>query len=86
VSRNRRILILLIVLGTGRRHDDLGAPVVRGWTRPLAVAIYPVAMDEASAAFVEQLKAEDFQEIGAFLAREAPRWRRGCDAGSACHA
>jgi hypothetical protein len=49
---------------------------VRDWTHPLAVAIYPIAMDEASAAFVEQLKAEDFQEIGAFLVSEAPRWRR----------
>jgi hypothetical protein len=49
---------------------------VRGWTRPLAVAIYPIAMDEASAAFVAQLKADDFQEIGGFLVREAPRWGR----------
>jgi len=83
VSRNKRILILLIVLALVAGTTTWERLWVRGWTRPLAVAIYPVAMDEASAVFVGQLKAEDFQEIGTFLAREAPRWRR--DAMPAAH-
>ena len=76
MSRNRRILILLIVLALVAGTTTWERLWVRGWTRPLAVTIYPIAMDEASAAYVGQLKVEDFQEIGAFLAREAPRWRR----------
>ena len=76
MARNRRILILLIVLAAVAGTTTWERLWVRGWTQPLVVAIYPVAMDVASAAFVGQLKAGDFQEIGAFLAREAPRWRR----------
>ncbi|HJW81002.1 MAG TPA: hypothetical protein VJ396_02065 [Acidiferrobacterales bacterium] len=77
MARNRRILILLIVLALVAGTTAWERLWVRGWARPLKVAIYPVAMDETSVAFVGQLKAGDFQEIGAFLAREAPRWRRG---------
>jgi len=76
VSRSRRILILLIVLALVAGTTTWERLWVRGWTRPLQVAIYPIAMDAASTAFVGQLKAEDFQEIGAFLTREASRWRR----------
>ena len=76
MARNRRILILLIVLALVAGTTLWERLWVRGWTRPLEVAIYPVAMDEASAVYVGQLKAEDFQELGAFLASEAPRWRQ----------
>lgn len=76
MSRNRRILFLLIVLALVAGTTTWERLWVRGWTHPLEVAIYPVAMDEESAAFVSQIKIEDFQEIGAFLAREAPRWRQ----------
>jgi hypothetical protein len=76
LSRAWRILILLLVLALVSGVTLFERLWVRGWSRPLIVAIYPIAMDEASDAFVGQLKAEDFQEIGAFLAREAPRWRR----------
>lgn len=76
MSRNRRILILLIVLALVAGTATWERLWVRGWSRPLTVVIYPVAMDEVSAAYVSQLKDGDFQEIGAFLAREAPRWRR----------
>ena len=76
MSRNGRILILLIVLALVAGTTTWERLWVRGWTRPLAVTIYPIAMDETSAAYVGQLKAGDFQEIGAFLAREAPRWRQ----------
>jgi len=77
VSRNRRILILLMVLALVVGTTTWERLWVRGWVRPLEVAIYPIALDEASAPFVSQLKAGDFQEIGAFLASEATRWRRG---------
>ena len=76
MRRGWRILILLLVLALVAGVTFFERLWVRGWTRPLTVAIYPVAMDETSAAYVAQLKPEDFQEIGAFLAREAPRWRR----------
>lgn len=76
MSRRRRILLLLIVLALVAGTTTWERLWVRGWARPLEVAIYPIAMDEASTAFVGQLKAGDFQEIGAFLASEAPRWRR----------
>ena len=76
MPRNRRILILLIVLALVAGTAFWERWWVRSWTRPLHVAIYPIALDESSAAFVAQLKAEDFQDIGDFLAREAPRWGR----------
>ncbi len=76
VSRNGRVLTLLLVLALVAGVTFFERLWVRGWTRPLQVAIYPIAMDAASTAFVGQLKAEDFQAISAFLASEAPRWRR----------
>ena len=76
MRRGWRILILLVVLALVAGGTFFERLWVRGWSHPLVVAIYPIAMDEASAAFVGQLKADDFQEIGAFLARESPRWRR----------
>lgn len=77
MSRARRILILLLILLLVSGVTLFERLWVRGWTRPLAVAIYPIAMDEASSDFVDQLRPDDFNEIGAFLARESPRWRRG---------
>ena len=76
MRRSRRILILLMILvlvaGTA-----MGERLwVRSWARPLQVAIYPVGMDETSSAYIGQLTAQDFQEIGVFIAREAPRWGR----------
>lgn len=76
MRRSRRILILLLVLALVAGVTLFERLWVRGWTRPLTVAIYPVAMDATSAPYVAQLKPEDFQDIGTFLAREAPRWRR----------
>jgi len=76
MRRGWRVLILLLVLALVAGVTFFERLWVRGWTRPLQVAIYPIAMDEASTAFVGQLKAEDFQEIGAFLTSEASRWRR----------
>lgn len=75
--RNIRILILLIVLllvagmTTGERLW------VRSWTRPLQVAIYPIAADSASAAYVASLNAGDFEEIAAFIAENGRQWKKG---------
>ena len=76
MPRNRRILILLIALLLVAGTALWERWWVRSWTRPLDVAIYPIAMDAASAGYVAQLQAEDFQEIAGFLVREAPRWGR----------
>lgn len=76
MRRSRRILLLLLVLVLVSGVTFFERLWVRGWSRPLAVAIYPIAMTEATTDFVEQLKAEDFQEIGRFLTSEATRWRR----------
>ena len=76
MRRSRRILILLIILVLVAGMT-LGERLwVRSWARPLKVAIYPIAMDPATRAYVEQLQARDFEDIGVFMAREAPRWGR----------
>jgi len=49
---------------------------VRSWTRPLQVAIYPVAMQELSMDYINQLQSQDFEDIGSFVVREAARWGR----------
>ena len=76
MRRARRILILLLALALVAGVTLFERLWVRGWARPLVVTIYPIAMDETSVEFVGRLKDGDFQEIGASLAREAPRWRR----------
>lgn len=76
MQRSRRILILLLTfmllagLTVGERLW------VRSAMHPLDVAVYPVAMDAESAAYIRQLTATDFQEIPSFLATEAQRWKR----------
>jgi hypothetical protein len=71
-----RILILLLVLALVAGMTVGERAWVRSWSRPLDVAIYPVAVDEASRAYVEKLRPGDFQEVAAFLAAEGQRWRR----------
>lgn len=76
MQRNRRILLLLILLllvGGMTVGERLW---VRSWAHPLRVNIYPVAMDPAALDYVGKLQARDFDDIGSFLAREAPRWGR----------
>jgi hypothetical protein len=77
MRRRWRVLILLLVLAAVAGVTLWERLWVRNWTRPLQVAIYPVAMDAASAAFVAQLTEADFRDIGAFLVSESQRWRRG---------
>lgn len=75
MRRSRRILILLltfILLASVTVGERLW---VRSATHPLQVAIYPVAMDAASAAYLRQLTPGDFQDISVFLTTEAQRWK-----------
>jgi len=77
VHRNIRILILLIALLLVAGMTIGERLWVRSWTRPLQVAIYPIAADSASAAYVASLRAADFEEIAAFIAENAKQWKRG---------
>lgn len=77
MRRPWRILILLLVLLAVAGVTVSERLWVRAWARPLAVAIYPIAMDATSEAHVAALRAEDFQELGAFLVSESQRWARG---------
>ena len=76
VSRSCRILFLLIVLALVAGISTWERFWAGSWSRPLEVAIYPIAMDASVADFVGQRTTGDYQEVGAFLAREAQRWRR----------
>ena len=76
MSRGLRILILLAVLALVAGMTFAERLWVRGHWRALDVAIYPVAMDAGAAAYVAQLREEDFQEIGRYLAGEAERRRK----------
>ncbi len=76
VHRNTRILILLLGL-LAVAGMTLGERLwVRSWTRPLQVAIYPVAADSASAGYVASLRAAEFEEIASFIAENGRQWRR----------
>jgi hypothetical protein len=76
MSRGWRIAVLLAVLALAAAGTYGERAWVRSWARPLAVAIYPVAMDAHSVAYIERLQPEDFQEIARFIEAEAVRWRR----------
>lgn len=76
MTRGRRILILLLVLLLVAGMTFFERQWVRSPSRTLNVAIYPVAMDAAGAAYLDRLEAGDFQEISGFLAREAQRRKK----------
>ena len=77
MRRAGRILILLAILVLVVGMTVFERLWVRGWTHPLDVAIYPVAMDAGSEAFVRQLQPADFDEIADFLAGEAHNhWKK----------
>lgn len=67
------LIVLLLVLGL-----TIGERMwVRSWGGPLEVAVYPVAVDEASGDFVSQLTDSDFQDIGSYLSEQArTRWQQ----------
>lgn len=65
------VLLLVLTLTIGERLW------VRGWSRPLEVAVYPVAVDEAGAHYLDDLTEADFRDIGSWLVDQAARdWRR----------
>ena len=76
MRRKWRILILLLtfMLLAGMTAGE--RLWVRRATNPLEVAVYPVAMDAESSAYVGRLTAADFQEIASFLTVEGQRWKR----------
>ena len=76
MHRNFRILILLLILLSIAGMGLFERMWVRSWTRPLQVAIYPIALDAASAAYVAQLRPDDFREIADFLQSEVGHARR----------
>ncbi|MCK7509594.1 MAG: hypothetical protein MZV70_39830 [Desulfobacterales bacterium] len=72
-----RVLILLVALVLVLGFTIGERQWVRGWGGPLEVAIYPIAVDEASRAHVARLTAADIADIGAWLETEArQRWRQ----------
>jgi len=76
-----RIIILLLLLAAVAGISVWEGLWVRGWIRPLEVAIYPINGDgpgEGSAqtqAYIAGLSATQFDEIGAFFTQQAARHR-----------
>lgn len=65
------VLLLVLALTIGERAW------VRSWGRPLEVAVYPIAVDEASQDYVGRLSTADFEDVGAWLSDQArSRWQQ----------
>jgi hypothetical protein len=76
MSRLTRITLLLMVLVLVMAMT-LGERLwVRGWSRSLEVAIYPIALDSVSVAYVDQLQSGNYQEIESYLVDEGRRWKK----------
>ena len=76
MHRNLRIFILLLVLLAVAGATLIERLWVRSWSRPLQVAIYPIALDAGSETYLAQLQSADFEGIGAFIAGEARRTQK----------
>lgn len=76
VLRLSRILILLTILLIVAVSQWRGAARLNDWQRPLYLTLYPLLpeTEAGEAAYVTSLKADDFRDIGRFLAREARRY------------
>lgn len=74
--RRIRILFLLGVLAAAVGFTWLEQTMVRAWRAPLDVAVVPINGDGSSEAaeMIRTLKASDFDDINAFLEREAARY------------
>ena len=72
-----RILVLLLLLAAVAGVSVWEGLWVRGWTRPLVVAIYPINGDgsEQTQAYIASLSTAQFDEIGAFFTQQAQRHR-----------
>ncbi|KAF0191429.1 MAG: hypothetical protein FD165_1763 [Gammaproteobacteria bacterium] len=73
--RTFRILFLLLILLFVALSTWLAKARSTAWDRPLWVVVYPVNGDgsEASARYISELRAEVFEPIEEFMAREARR-------------
>src|SRR6185295_9711809 len=76
MSRHWRVLVLLLVFILVASITLWERMWVRSSGRTLQVAIYPIAVDAPSAAFVARLRPQDFEEIATFVSSEAQRWRK----------
>lgn len=67
------LLTVLAIIAVGQWQDRRRAA---DWDRPLWVTVYPVLADASGgpAAYVNALDRGDFDDLGAFLAREARRY------------
>ncbi len=74
--RRVRILFLLGILAAVAVLTWQERTIVRGWRAPLDVAVIPINGDGSQQATqtIRALRASDFDDIGAFLEREAARY------------
>lgn len=74
--RQLRILILLLILAFVAAENWHGKARTTDWDTPLWVVIYPINADSspASAAYIEQLREDDFQPIEDFMRTQARRF------------
>lgn len=75
--RTLRILFLLALLAAVAGMTYWESMVVRNWTRPLEVTIYPVNGDGTAQVdeYIAGLKQDDFQGIGRFIVSQSQRYR-----------
>jgi hypothetical protein len=74
--RALRIAVLLLILATVAQSAWLARARTTSWKEPVRVVIYPANGDAsaASAGYMAQLRAENFQPIERFMAGEAERY------------
>lgn len=72
-----RILLLMALLAAVAAMNFWESMVVRNWSRPLEVSIYPVNGDGTPDVeeYISSLKQDDFQEIGTFIESQSERYR-----------
>lgn len=72
-----RVIVLLLLLAAVAGVTIWEGAWVRGWNRPLEVAVYPINGDdsEQTQAYIAGLSAAQFDEIGAFFTQQAERHR-----------
>lgn len=71
-----RITLLLVILALVIHHQFNDKARVASWANPLFIAIYPINADgsDLSRRYMERLDERDFDEIEAFIKREASRY------------
>ena len=74
--KNIRITILLLILAYVAFDSFLSHSRATNWKHPLRVVIYPINADKSAATqrYISQLKTSQFDDIKAFMKREASRY------------